>query len=41
MEDALQKLMKEAGSTKYAEVASNANKALGKPISTLLNGPIY
>ena len=29
MEDALQKLMKEAGSTKYAAVATSAHKALG------------
>lgn len=30
MEDALQKLMKESGSTKYANIASSANKALGE-----------
>lgn len=29
MEEALQRLMKESGSTKYANVASAANKALG------------
>ena len=30
MEDALQRLMKESGSTKYASVATAAHKALGK-----------
>ncbi len=29
MEDALQKLMKESGSTKYASVATASHKALG------------
>ena len=30
MEDALQRLMKESGSTKYASVATAAHKALGE-----------
>jgi type II secretory pathway component PulF len=30
MEDALQKVMKESGSTKYASVATSAHKALGE-----------
>ncbi len=30
MEDALQKLMKECGSTKYVDIANAANRALGE-----------
>ena len=39
MEDALQKLMKESGSTKYANIACSAHKALGKIFFVGVVGP--